>query len=124
MSRTKISAWIESKNIQYFITGVIIFNAITLGLETSASLMETYGTLLQTIDKIALAIFVIEILLKLYGRGFGFFKDGWNIFDFIIVGIALVPGIWQPLRLAIFSDFTGSCGSCPLCHRCVPLFRH
>ncbi len=89
--RKMVTNWIESKNVQYFITGVIIFNAITLGLETSTSVMETYGLLLQTIDKIALAIFVIEILLKLYGRGFGFFKDGWNIFDFIIVGIALVP---------------------------------
>jgi voltage-gated sodium channel len=91
MNRQQVNNFIEGQKIQYFITGVIIFNAITLGLETSTFLMETYGPLLQTIDKIALTIFVIEILLKLYGRGLGFFKDGWNNFDFIIVGIALVP---------------------------------
>ncbi len=35
--------------------------------------------------------FVIEICLKLYADRLSFFKSGWNIFDFIIVGIALVP---------------------------------
>ncbi|WP_417798268.1 ion transporter [Terasakiella pusilla] len=89
--RTSLLTWIESRNVQYFITAVIIINAITLGLETSTSLMDSYGPVLLTLDKLALGIFVVEILLKLYGRGFGFFKDGWNIFDFLIVGIALVP---------------------------------
>lgn len=90
-SRTKVTDWIESKKVQGFITAVIIINAITLGMETSTTLMDTIGPVLKTLDRTALAIFVVEILLKLYGRGFGFFKSGWNNFDFIIVAIALVP---------------------------------
>ncbi|WP_135077503.1 ion transporter [Terasakiella sp. SH-1] len=90
-NRTRIANWIESRNIQFFITGVIILNAITLGMETSDSIMDQFGGLLHFLDKAALSIFVIEILLKLYGRGFGFFKDGWNIFDFIVVAIAIIP---------------------------------
>lgn len=90
-SRTRIATWIESRKIQYFITGVIILNAITLGMETSDAIMAEIGDFLHILDKLALSIFVIEILLKLYGRGLGFFKDGWNIFDFIVVAIALIP---------------------------------
>ncbi|SCA55271.1 Ion transport protein [Candidatus Terasakiella magnetica] len=90
-NRTRIANWIESRNIQFFITGVIIINAITLGMETSPAVMEQMGGFLHLLDKVALSIFVIEILLKLYGRGFGFFKDGWNLFDFIVVAIAIIP---------------------------------
>lgn len=90
-NRTRITNWIESRKVQYFITAVIIINAITLGMETSAAIMASFGPILNILDKIALTIFVVEILLKLYGRGFGFFKDGWNNFDFIVVAIALIP---------------------------------
>jgi len=90
-TRTRITNWIESRKIQYFITGIIILNAATLGMETSETIMAQFGPLLHFFDKAALTIFVVEILLKLYGRGFGFFKDGWNNFDFIVVAIALIP---------------------------------
>ncbi|NVK17877.1 MAG: ion transporter [Methylocystaceae bacterium] len=89
--RHKVRDLIEGRRAQNFITTVIILNAITLGMETSADLMATYGGPLIIFDKIALTIYVVEILLKLYGRGFGFFKDGWNIFDTLVVGIALIP---------------------------------
>lgn len=80
-----------SNYFQNFITSVIIINAITLGLETSDYMMENYGNLLIFIDQLALKIFIVEILLKLYVYRFNFFKNGWNIFDFVIVGIALMP---------------------------------
>ena len=49
------------------------------------------GPLLIALDRVCLAIFVIEIGLKLYARGLRFFRDGWNVFDFIVVGIAVLP---------------------------------
>ncbi|WP_242649044.1 ion transporter [Cognatiyoonia sediminum] len=73
------------------IIGVIVFNAIILGLETSPAVMARFGGILTIVDQICLWIFVVEILLKLYAHRLAFFKNGWNIFDFIIVGIALVP---------------------------------
>ncbi|WP_417820623.1 ion transporter [Terasakiella sp.] len=90
-TRLRLLNWVESTKIQYFITGVIILNAITLGLETSDALMAQFGSLLHLLDKAALGIFVIEIGLKLYGRGWSFFKNGWNLFDFAVVAIALIP---------------------------------
>ena len=89
--REKIGAVVDRPAVQNFILGVILFNAAILGLETSKPAMEMAGPLIVTLDKICLAIFVVEIAAKLTARGFGFFKRGWNIFDFIIVGISLIP---------------------------------
>ncbi len=89
--RERVGDWIESTPVQNFIIAVIVFNAITLGLETFEVVKQNAGTLMLTLERIVLTIFVIEILLKLYASGFRFFKNGWNVFDFIIVGISLVP---------------------------------
>ena len=82
---------IESRFINIFITLVILINAITLGLETSEELVSKIGNMLIYVDKIALSIFVIELLIKLFVYRLSFFKSGWNVFDFIIVTIALIP---------------------------------
>jgi len=71
--------------------GVILFNALILGLETSKSVMNAAGGLIILLDKICLSIFVAEITAKLYARRVAFVKDGWNVFDFLIVGISLFP---------------------------------
>jgi voltage-gated sodium channel len=90
-SRERIGAWIESAPVQRFIIAVIILNAVTLGLETSAGIMARWGGLLHVLDRAALAIFVVEIGLKLYAFRLRFFREAWNVFDFIVVAIALVP---------------------------------
>lgn len=89
--RDKIGAFIDRPAFRNAILGVILFNAVILGLETSKPLMESIGPLLIALDSLCLAIFVSEIAAKLYVQRGKFFKDGWNLFDFIIVGIALVP---------------------------------
>ncbi|MFN3526284.1 MAG: ion transporter [Paracoccus sp. (in: a-proteobacteria)] len=89
--RARTDQLIHGRTAQIFITVVILFNALILGLETSQTLMARAGGLILTLDRLCLAIFVIEIGLKLYARGFRFFLDGWNVFDFAIVGIALMP---------------------------------
>jgi len=82
---------LESNAFQRFIIAVIVINAITLGLETSPSIMSSFGTLLMALDHLALAIFVLEIAAKLIVYRLAFFKDPWNIFDFTIVAIAVMP---------------------------------
>ena len=90
-TETSLKTFIESTKTQNFILGVIIFNAIVLGLETSDNAVKHAGNLLAVLDKIAIGIFIAEIAIKLMVYRFGFFKDGWNIFDFIIVSAALLP---------------------------------
>lgn len=92
VDRARLAEFLEGPKFSNFIMGVIVVNAITLGLETSATAVSIAGGLINLIDQICLAIFVIEIIAKLIAFRLGFFKSGWNIFDFIIVGIALAPG--------------------------------
>ncbi|WP_421866250.1 ion transporter [Parvibaculum sp.] len=89
--RGRIAALVEAPLFQHFITAVILVNAVTLGLETSPAAMAAAGPFLLVFDAIALAIFVVEIGLKLFAFRLRFFREGWNIFDFVIVGVALVP---------------------------------
>ncbi|MEQ9239950.1 ion transporter [Roseovarius indicus] len=89
--RDRAGAFIDRPLVRNFILGVILFNAAILGLETSDMAMARAGGLITLLDSICLAIFVIEIVIKLFARGGGFFRDGWNIFDFVIVAISLIP---------------------------------
>ena len=82
---------VESRLFNAFITAVIIVNAITLGLETSPTIVLAFGPILHFFDTAALWIFTAELLLKLRVYRTQFFKDGWNVFDFIIVTIAWIP---------------------------------
>ncbi len=90
--RAQLDAFLDRALVRNGIIGVIILNAVILGLETSGAVMSAAGPLITTIDQICLAIFVVEILAKLVARGGRFFTNGWNLFDFVIVGVALMPG--------------------------------
>ncbi len=90
-----MTAWLRSildnPRTEWFITGVIVFNAITLGLETSKTAMDAYGPVLLTIDAIVLAIFVVELSARIFVHRLAFFKDPGSLFDFFVVAIALIP---------------------------------
>ena len=87
---TKLTNFIESTQVRNFIIGVIIFNAIILGLETSSTMMSNFGGLIQALDNICLLIFVVELALKLVAYRFRFFTNWWNIFDSLVVAVSLV----------------------------------
>jgi voltage-gated sodium channel len=88
---TSLQTILESARVRKFITAVILFNAVILGLETSDMAMAKVGLLIGFLDRICLAIFVVELVLKLLVYRLRFFRDGWNIFDFVIVAVSLVP---------------------------------
>lgn len=89
--RLHLASRIEAPRVQAALIVLILVNAAVLGLETSASIMAVWGGLLTTVDTVILAIFVVEIALRLLAHGARFFRDPWSVFDFIVVGIALVP---------------------------------
>ncbi len=90
-ARTVLGRWVESAPVQNAIIGLIVLNAVILGLETSPGVMARAGTVLTAVDALILTVFVVEIALKLFAQGTRFFRHGWNVFDFLVVGIALVP---------------------------------
>ncbi|MBM7788972.1 ion transporter [Tenggerimyces flavus] len=89
--RENVRRFVEKPSFQRFITAVIVANAITLGLETSQAIRESVGDILHFADRLMLAIFVIELVLRIYAYGKDFFKDSWGVFDLVVVAIALVP---------------------------------
>lgn len=91
LNRAHLGAWIESPRVQQIIIALIVINAVTLGMETSPTLMAQFGGGLHLLDRLILSVFVVEIAIKLAAFGWRFFRNPWNVFDFIIVGIALVP---------------------------------
>jgi voltage-gated sodium channel len=87
----KLKSIVESNAFTTAIMVLIVINAITLALETSPSVMAEIGPALSIFDKFVLAIFGLELAAKLAIYRTAFFKSGWNVFDLIVVGIALVP---------------------------------
>ncbi|MDP4824026.1 MAG: ion transporter, partial [Aestuariivirgaceae bacterium] len=89
--RAQIADFIEAPRVGNFILGVILFNAVLMGLETSSTVMGLAGPLIHFLDGVCLVIFVAELLMKLFTQGHRFFRSGWNVFDLVVVGIALMP---------------------------------
>jgi voltage-gated sodium channel len=84
----------EANWFHYFITGVIVLAGALVGIETSPALVDRYGGALQLLDRVILAIFVIEMVIKLAAEGnapWRYFRDPFNCFDFAVVAVSLLP---------------------------------
>ena len=85
---------VHSTWFQRAIILTIIAAGVLAGIETDAAMVASHGTLLRSLDLIVLGIFIVEVLLKLTAncpRPWNYFRDGWNVFDFIIVVLCLLP---------------------------------
>ena len=85
---------VADARFQGAIVAVILLNAVVLGLETIPSVAERHGPLLDALNLVCQGIFVVEISLRLvalFPRVQDFFKDGWNVFDFAVVAVSLLP---------------------------------
>ena len=99
-TRVQLAAFLERPTISNAILVVIVFNAIILGLETSDAMMSRFGPVLVALDRLCLTIYTGEIILKLIAYRGQFFRSGWNVFDFLIVTLSLIPanGAFSVLR--------------------------
>lgn len=85
---------IEARWFEPFMIGLIVFNGVLIGLETSHTLMERHGELLHWMNHVILALFIGEALAKMGAVAPNlkrYFGDGWNLFDFTIVVLSLIP---------------------------------
>jgi voltage-gated sodium channel len=98
--RARTRTWLEHPRFDQAIVVLIAVNAITLGLETSPAVTGRFGALLHLADRAALGIFTAELLLRFFVYRSQFFRDPWRVFDFVVVGIALMPasGAFSVLR--------------------------
>ena len=84
----------HSAGFQTFIMGVIVVNAALVGLETSPELASRYGATFDLVNRAIIVIFVVELTIRLvsyFPKPYRFFADGWNVFDFFIVALSLLP---------------------------------
>jgi len=89
--RARAARLADSNLFQRVVIGLILLNAVTLGLETSPSVMAVVGGVLEVLDTALLLVFTAELALRIYAFRGGFFRDPWGIFDFVVVAIAWMP---------------------------------
>ncbi len=104
--RNRLALFVDSPTFTAVIVGVILLNALVLALGTYQSIDGRFGPTLHLINDLCFGVFVVELLLRIlsYGRRpWNFFRSGWNVFDFIVIGSVFVPGVRENatlLRLA------------------------
>ncbi|MEE1082509.1 MAG: ion transporter [Paludibacteraceae bacterium] len=92
----------SSKIFKNTIVLIILINSIVLGLITSDAIYAKFGKILEFILSTCVAIFTVEILLRIIAKGWRFFLNGWNIFDFVLVSIALMPETGAAITFRVF----------------------
>jgi voltage-gated sodium channel len=109
--RQYIKKLVENRLFEIFIFLIIILNTIVLGLLVSDKFSSRAIQIFEIISKICISIYIIEAVLEIYAWRLLYFKNGWNVFDFIIVIILLFPnvGIFSGIRslriLNVFRSF-------------------
>jgi voltage-gated sodium channel len=100
LMRQRLATVLTSPLWEKVIITVIVVNSVVLGLMTYPGVMSFYGPTLHVLDMAILAIFVTELLLRIYAFRSRFFRDPWSLFDFAVVAIAVIPatGPFQVLR--------------------------
>jgi voltage-gated sodium channel len=93
--RGRLHAVIAHPGTQALIITLILVNAAVLGLETWPAAMTTAGGVILALDQAILAVFVLEIAVRIYVHRRAFWRDPWSLFDFAVVTIALVPASSQ-----------------------------
>jgi len=89
--KRKIKKLVEGKSFDYFILSLICIDAIALGFMTSDIANVFFDNALFILDRLCMAIFIMEMLMKLYAYGKSFFKSGWNVFDLVVIAVSSVP---------------------------------
>lgn len=101
MTMKRLEHIIDSRWFQFGILAVICANAAVLGLQTSPMIAAACNGWLERIDKWCIVVFTVEIALKLAVYRWRFWCSAWNLFDFAVVAVSLVPdmGMFSLARL-------------------------
>lgn len=89
--QARVKTFVDSPVFQLSIIAVIIINAVVLGLQTVKSFSPNTHQILTWIDEACLAVFTVELAIKIWVYRLSFFRQGGNIFDAVIVGISFLP---------------------------------
>ncbi|MFT6399654.1 MAG: voltage-gated sodium channel [Bradymonadia bacterium] len=93
LRRLAASAWFQN-----FVTAVIVFAAVLVGIETYPQIAHAHEGTLHWLNQLILTIFILEIVVKMGAempKPHRYFLDPWNVFDFVIVAACFIPGAGQ-----------------------------
>jgi voltage-gated sodium channel len=85
---------VDASWFQRLVILMILIAGVLAGIETDAGMVSTHGPTLRALDAIVLGIFIVEAVLKLTSRcprPWDYFRDGWNVFDFTVIVLCLLP---------------------------------
>jgi voltage-gated sodium channel len=80
-----------------FIILVILLAAVVVGVQTYKEFAQKYSSLLSILDGFILLVFIVEAAIKILAKGNkpqNYFKNPWNVFDFLIVVVCLLEPIF------------------------------
>jgi voltage-gated sodium channel len=86
---SRLNEIVASTKFSNFILFCVFLNAIIIGLQTYPSINDVYASLFNNLDIVFLGIFTVEVILKVIVYRKNYFKDGWNLFDFIVVAASI-----------------------------------
>jgi voltage-gated sodium channel len=89
----RLRGLVESHGFRSTILFLIVLNAFAMGMEATPGAVDRYGTLLDWVFIVSQVVFVAEIAARLLVARGQFFRDSWNVFDFVVVALSLVPAI-------------------------------
>jgi voltage-gated sodium channel len=105
-SRNSAARIVDSHVFTVVVVATIAVNAVVLGLQTYDGVVDRWGSTLDAINAACVGVFIVELLIRIasyWPKPWNFFRNGWNIFDFVVVGATFVPGVAENstlLRLA------------------------
>jgi voltage-gated sodium channel len=91
---SRLRLLLDSRSFNLGIIVLIVLGAITVGLSTYSEIPARWSSVIKVVDGFIIAIFSVEIMMRIFAEGkkpWRFFLDGWNVFDFFIVGACLLP---------------------------------
>ena len=88
----------ENRLFKRFIIFTILLAAVVVGIQTYKEFAQKYSSLLSILDGFILAVFILEAGIKILAEGKkpqNYFKNPWNVFDFLIVVACLLEPIFD-----------------------------
>jgi voltage-gated sodium channel len=99
---SRLARLVDSSRFNLAIAAVIVANAVVLGLETYPEVMASYASTLILLNELFFGVFVVELVLRIasYGRRpQDFLRNGWNVFDLVVIGAVFIPGVREQAQL-------------------------
>lgn len=94
--RNALARVVDSPAFTTVVVTTIAVNAAVLGLQTYQGVVDRWGDWLFVVNGVCLGIFIVELAIRMasyWPRPFAFFRNGWNVFDFVVILAVFVPGI-------------------------------